>query len=95
MRPTEKRSIGQEFTTKYLTSLRTADVFPVVASLDDWKYVCSSQANISPTYSAKKGERRRLVEGERSLSMASDYSNPDNTRKRTLKRQILKKTRTE
>ena len=38
----------------------------------------------------KKTERRRLVEGEKGLSMASDYSYPDNTRKRTLKRKIFK-----
>ena len=35
-----------------ISSLRTADVFPVIASLPqrrgDWKYICGSQANLSP-----------------------------------------------
>ena len=35
-----------------ISSLRTADIFPVIASLrqrrGDWKCVCGSQANLSP-----------------------------------------------
>ena len=43
----------------------------------------------------KKTERRRLLKGERGLSMVRNYSYPDNTRKRTSKRKICEKTRPE